>query len=108
MVSLPLRYSTCLAIFEFTIICLRFYRVDVSKRQEVLDTAALVKQQVGNVTVLVNNAGIMPCRPLFLQSHETIEKIFNVNVLAHFWVKITLKIKSYTQTTHYYIIYMFK
>lgn len=64
-----------------------FYRVDVSKRQEVLDAAALVKQEVGEVTVLVNNAGIMPCRPLFLQSHETIEKIFNVNVLAHFWVK---------------------
>lgn len=64
-----------------------FYRVDVSKRQEVLDAAALVKKQVGNITVLVNNAGIMPCRPLFLQSHDTIEKIFNVNVLAHFWVR---------------------
>lgn len=63
-----------------------FFRVDVSNRQEVLDAAALVKQEVGSVSVLVNNAGIMPCRPLFSQSHETIEKIFNVNVLAHFWV----------------------
>ncbi|XP_050424637.1 estradiol 17-beta-dehydrogenase 11-like [Adelges cooleyi] len=61
------------------------YKVDVSNRQEVIDAAALVKKQVGDVSVLVNNAGIMPCRPLFLQSHETIEKIFNVNVLAHFW-----------------------
>lgn len=61
------------------------YKVDVSNRQEVLDAAALVKQEVGSVSVLVNNAGIMPCRPLFSQSHETIEKIFNVNVLAHFW-----------------------
>lgn len=59
----------------------------MSKRQEVLDAAALVKEQVGNVTVLVNNAGIMPCRPMFSQSHETIQKIFDVNVLAHFWVK---------------------
>lgn len=58
----------------------------MSDRQEVLNAAKLVKQQVGNVTVLVNNAGIMPCRPMFLQSHETIEKTFNVNVLAHFWV----------------------
>lgn len=59
----------------------------MSNRQEVLDAATLVKEQVGNVTVLVNNAGIMPCRPMFSQSHETIEKIFDVNVLAHFWVK---------------------
>lgn len=66
--------------------------MDVSKRQEVLDSAALVKQQVGNVTVLVNNAGIMPCRPLFSQNHETIQKIFDVNILAHFWVKTLLKI----------------
>lgn len=73
--------------FPICILYLFYYRVDVSNRQEVLDTAALVKEQVGSVTVLVNNAGIMPCRPLFLQSHETIEKIFNVNVLAHFWVK---------------------
>jgi len=72
-------------ISEFTNINV-FFRVDVSNRQEVLDAAALVKQEVGSVSVLVNNAGIMPCRPLFSQSHETIEKIFNVNVLAHFWV----------------------
>lgn len=76
------------SLFYTNILYLYSDRVDVSNRQEVLDTAALVKEQVGNVTVLVNNAGIMPCRPLFLQSHETIEKIFNVNVLAHFWVKI--------------------
>lgn len=66
-----------------------FFRVDVSNRQEVLDAAVLVKQEVGSVSVLVNNAGIMPCRPLFSQNHETIEKIFNVNVLAHFWVNST-------------------
>jgi len=64
----------------------------VSNRQEVLDAAALVKQEVGKVSVLVNNAGIMPCRPLFSQSHEVIEKTFNVNVLAHFWVNSMLKI----------------
>lgn len=79
---------------HINIIILYSFRVDVSNRQEVLDTAALVKEQVGNVTVLVNNAGIMPCRPLFLQSHETIEKIFNVNVLAHFWVKLKNKNKK--------------
>ncbi|VVC40802.1 Short-chain dehydrogenase/reductase SDR,NAD(P)-binding domain [Cinara cedri] len=79
------------------------YKVDVSNRQEVLDAANLVKQQVGNVTVLVNNAGIMPCRPMFLQSHETIEKIFNVNVLAHFWA-LEAFLPSMIENNHGHVI----
>lgn len=89
--TLKLKFNSLFSTFLiFYYYCYYFYRVDVSKRQDVLDAADLVKQQVGSVTVLVNNAGIMPCRPLFLQSHETIEKIFNVNVLAHFWVNTML------------------
>ncbi|XP_025194726.1 estradiol 17-beta-dehydrogenase 11-like [Melanaphis sacchari] len=79
------------------------YKVDVSNRQEVLDAAALVKQEVGSVSVLVNNAGIMPCRPLFSQSHETIEKIFNVNVLAHFWA-LEAFLPSMIENNHGHVI----
>ncbi|XP_015369346.1 PREDICTED: estradiol 17-beta-dehydrogenase 11-like [Diuraphis noxia] len=79
------------------------YKVDVSNRQEVLDAAALVKQEVGSVSVLVNNAGIMPCRPLFSQSHEIIEKIFNVNVLAHFWA-LEAFLPSMVENNHGHVI----
>ncbi|KAL4121408.1 hypothetical protein QTP88_013929 [Uroleucon formosanum] len=79
------------------------YKVDVSNRQEVLDAAALVKQEVGSVSVLVNNAGIMPCRPLFSQSHEVIEKIFNVNVLAHFWA-LEAFLPSMIENNHGHVI----
>lgn len=61
------------------------YRVDVSNRKEVLSTAEKVKNEVGDVSILVNNAGILPCRPLKDHSPELIEKIFQVNVFAHFW-----------------------
>lgn len=48
--------------------------------------AERVRLEVGDVTVLVNNAGIMPCHPLGGHKPGEIEKIFDVNVLAHFWV----------------------
>ncbi|XKL63032.1 hypothetical protein PGB90_005396 [Kerria lacca] len=61
------------------------YKVDVSDRNDVLENAEKVKKEVGDVTILVNNAGILPCRPLKDHSPELIEKIFKVNVFAHFW-----------------------
>ncbi|RZF32774.1 hypothetical protein LSTR_LSTR016821 [Laodelphax striatellus] len=63
-------------------------RCDVSNREEVLALAARVRAEVGDVTMLVNNAGIMPCRPLPNHKPEEIRKIFDVNVLAHFWIII--------------------
>ncbi|XP_054266342.1 estradiol 17-beta-dehydrogenase 11-like isoform X1 [Macrosteles quadrilineatus] len=61
------------------------YTCDVSNRAAVLAMAEKVRQEVGDVTVLVNNAGIMPCHPLSGHKPQEIEKIFDVNVLAHFW-----------------------
>lgn len=64
----------------------RFSRCDVTKREEVLQSLDQIKKDVGEVTVLVNNAGIMPCHPLLDHKAQEIVKIFEVNVFAHFWV----------------------
>ena len=39
---------------------------------------------MGEVTLLFNNAGIMPCKPFMQFSEKELEKIFDVNVFAHF------------------------
>lgn len=62
------------------------FRCDVSKRQSVLSTAEKVKEDIGDVTILINNAGIMPAHPLEQHTEEEIRKIMDINVLAHFWV----------------------
>ncbi|XP_015175474.1 PREDICTED: short-chain dehydrogenase/reductase family 16C member 6-like isoform X2 [Polistes dominula] len=62
------------------------YTCDVSKREEVLKVAEKVKEEVGNVTILINNAGIMPCHSFLNNTPEEIRNVFDVNVLAHFWV----------------------
>ncbi|XP_073992932.1 17-beta-hydroxysteroid dehydrogenase 13-like isoform X2 [Rhodnius prolixus] len=63
-----------------------FYTCDVTSREDILNLAQKVGQEIGDVTIVINNAGIMHCKPLHQQSNEVIEKIFNVNVFSHFWV----------------------
>ena len=40
----------------------------------------------GNVHILVNNAGIVTGKKFLDSSDKEIEKTFQVNTLAHFWV----------------------
>lgn len=46
-----------------------------------------VKKEVGDVDILVNNAGIVSGKSLLELTDEQIEKTFEVNVMAHFWVR---------------------
>lgn len=47
-----------------------------------------VKAEVGNVSILINNAGVVYPSDLFTTQDAQIEKTFEVNVLAHFWVSM--------------------
>nr|CAD7396131.1 unnamed protein product [Timema cristinae] len=62
------------------------YNCDVSSREQVFKIAREVKEKVGDVTVVVNNAGIMPCHPFMAHNSQEIQRIFDINVMAHFWV----------------------
>ncbi|KAF2883099.1 hypothetical protein ILUMI_23071 [Ignelater luminosus] len=61
------------------------YVCDVSKRENVMEVARKVQAEVGDVTILINNAGIMPSHPFLDHTTEEIESIININVMAHFW-----------------------
>ena len=52
-----------------------------------------VKREVGDVSILVNNAGIVTGKKLMEAPDSLIEKTMEVNTMAHFWV-------SQTQHTH--------
>lgn len=62
------------------------YRCDVSKREDIHAVCEKIREDIGQITVLVNNAGIMPCKPFIKHTPEEIKKIFDVNVFAHFWL----------------------
>lgn len=67
------------------------YQVDISDRFKVYAAAERVKREVGDVTILINNAGIVTGKRFLECADEQIIKTFDVNVLAHFWVSQSIQ-----------------
>jgi len=62
------------------------YVCDCSKKEEVYRVAAQVKEEVGDVAILVNNAGVVSGKRFVENDDASVERTFGVNTLAHFWV----------------------
>lgn len=61
------------------------YRVDITDKERVYQTAAKVRQEVGEVDILINNAGIVNGNSLLDIPDEKLRLSFEVNVLSHFY-----------------------
>jgi all-trans-retinol dehydrogenase (NAD+) len=69
------------------------YRVDVSDRETIYESAKQVQTDLNNtegpnkkyISVLVNNAGIYHGLMFHELKDQQIERIFKINILAHFW-----------------------
>ncbi|XP_070534814.1 epidermal retinol dehydrogenase 2-like [Ptychodera flava] len=61
------------------------YVVDVTKKEDVYRVAKQVTQEVGDVTILVNNAGVVNGRRFLDCPDELIQRTINVNAMAYFW-----------------------
>ncbi|OQV21907.1 Epidermal retinol dehydrogenase 2 [Hypsibius exemplaris] len=61
------------------------YECDVTDRFLVYLTADRVRDEVGDVTILVNNAGIVSGKPFLETPDEKLQKTMDVNATAHFW-----------------------
>ncbi|KAA0197859.1 Epidermal retinal dehydrogenase 2 [Fasciolopsis buskii] len=63
---------------------LHTYVCDLRSREQITETAKKVLHDVGNVTVLVNNAGFLSAKRLLDLRAEDIDNTFKVNVISHF------------------------
>ncbi|KAM5314645.1 short-chain dehydrogenase/reductase family 16C member 6-like [Glossophaga mutica] len=61
------------------------YKCDCGNRAEVYRVAEQVKEDVGDVTLLINNAGVVTGKLFLNTSDDMVERSFRVNVLSHFW-----------------------
>ncbi|NWR08133.1 RDHE2 dehydrogenase, partial [Paradoxornis webbianus] len=61
------------------------YICDCSKRQDVYRVADQVKKEVGDVNILINNAGIVIGKTFLDSPDSLLEKTMEVNTVAHFW-----------------------
>uniref|UniRef100_A0A8C9P5N6 Short-chain dehydrogenase/reductase family 16C member 6 n=1 Tax=Spermophilus dauricus TaxID=99837 RepID=A0A8C9P5N6_SPEDA len=62
------------------------YKCDCSNRQEVYSVADQVKKEVGDVTILINNAGVVTGKPFLDIPDHMLERSFYVNAISHFWI----------------------
>ncbi|XP_049637885.1 epidermal retinol dehydrogenase 2-like [Suncus etruscus] len=61
------------------------YTCDCSRREEVYRVADQVKKEVGDVSILINNAGIVTGKVFLNCPDELMEKSFDVNFKSHLW-----------------------
>ncbi len=69
------------------------YVVDCSKREEIYKYAERVTEEVGSVSVLVNNAGVVYANTILDLKDRDIDLSHNVNIMAHYWVSSFIVIK---------------
>lgn len=67
----------------------RGYKCDCSSREDIYRVADLVKNEVGEVTILINNAGIVSGKKFMETEDWKIQKTMEVNTMAHFWVRFS-------------------
>jgi len=58
---------------------------NLKDKHDIQRTASKVSKDVGDPTILVNNAGIVAGKGILDLSEDDIEATFDVNILAHFW-----------------------
>ncbi|GAB1600137.1 epidermal retinol dehydrogenase 2-like isoform X1 [Argonauta hians] len=61
------------------------YYCDLSQRKDIYRISRKVQKEVGDVTILVNNAGVVIGKSFLECPDEEIENSFQVNTLAYFW-----------------------
>ncbi|XP_023937106.2 short-chain dehydrogenase/reductase family 16C member 6 [Bicyclus anynana] len=61
------------------------YVVDLTKRDDIYRVGKQVNEEVGRVSILINNAGVVSGQYLLDTPDHLIQRTFDVNILSHFW-----------------------
>jgi NAD(P)-dependent dehydrogenase (short-subunit alcohol dehydrogenase family) len=64
---------------------LHYYQCDVSDFNQIRKTGSMVKQQIGIVTILINNAAVTSKETILELTEQSIRRTLEVNLLSHFW-----------------------
>src|SRR5947207_16022876 len=63
-----------------------FYECDITSPKAIAAAASKIRADVGEPTVLINNAGIARGKSILDSSENDIRSTFDVNALAHYWL----------------------
>jgi len=63
-----------------------YYKCDVSRWEEVEAVSQRIITEVGEPTILINNAGVVQGKLVIDLSVEDVQQTFGVNTFSHFWI----------------------
>ncbi|XP_047361022.1 17-beta-hydroxysteroid dehydrogenase 13-like [Vespa velutina] len=61
------------------------YVCDVRNRDDIYKTAEIVREEVGQVTILINNAGVVNIGIFWKTSDDLFSRLMEVNIMSLFW-----------------------
>jgi all-trans-retinol dehydrogenase (NAD+) len=78
-------------------------KCDLTNRENIYQCAKKVQETIGNVTMVINNAGVVSGKHIVDCSDASIQRTFDVNVIAHFWI-IKAFLPSMLENNHGHIV----
>lgn len=82
-----------------------FYKANVTSVQDIKEVAARIRVEVGDPTILVNNAGIALGRSILDETPEQVQKLIDINLTSHFTL-IREFLPSMVQHNHGHVLTM--
>ncbi|ORY12804.1 hypothetical protein BCR34DRAFT_284119 [Clohesyomyces aquaticus] len=65
----------------------KYYKCDITSRVQVHEAAETIRSDLGQPSILINNAGIGNANTILEMTPERLRKIFDVNLLSH-WITV--------------------
>ena len=62
------------------------YYCDVSNKEMIYEKAKKVQDEIGDIDILINNAGVVQGKFFADYSDQEIQKTIEINTIAHFWL----------------------
>jgi len=78
-------------------------KCDLTKKENIYERAKIVQETIGKVTMIINNAGVVSGKHFINCSDASIQRTFDVNIMAHFWI-LKAFLPSMLETDHGHIV----
>lgn len=83
----------------------KFYKCDLTQPSQITAVTNAIKAEVGDPTILINNAGIGKSGLIIDTTPEWLEKIFRVNLISH-WQTVGAFLPAMLKAKHGHIVTM--
>lgn len=64
---------------------IHYHKCDVTDRQAVMDLAQEIQKDHGDVSILINNAGVAYQHTVLDASEKALNNLYDVNIISHYW-----------------------